>query len=341
MRNTLKKLKKTARAVRLSAGERIAMREVLMRHMEAHPANSTMPSVSPFSLFDIKKKKMISSFVVGGMLMGGTMSFAAESTVPGDVLYPVKVHVNESVRGVMAVSPKAKAEWDVRLVERRLEEVEMLAVASSSPESQEFAKENFEHYAERAKTRIAEFEDEDHEEALRVAGDFSDALYRHEEKIAKISANKGVTVDMTASTTMRGVAATTTIVRNESLQGTLKKVRETRDHADEKHKELKKKKGESLKSNESARSREDVKIHNTSENISANVSVATTTEDVTKKKEKNSDKKSESLKNKERDRKEELRATPALIVATSTPTKERTEEKKDDTENEEKPRDRN
>lgn len=339
MRNTLKKLKKTARGVRLGAMECVAMREVLVRHMKGHPAMNAGSSVSPFSLFDIKKKKAISAFLIGSILMGGTVSFAAENTVPGDVLYPVKVRVNESVRGVIAVSPKAKAEWDVRLVERRLEEVEMLAVASSSPESQEIAKENFEHYAERAKTRIAEFEEGDHEEALRVAGNFSDALHRHEEKIAKISADKGATVDMVVSTTTRGVVTTTTTttVRNESLRGTLKKVRETRDHADEKHKELKKKKDESSKNNEDPRPREEVRMNNTLENISVNVSATTTAEEFTKKKEKNTDKKFESLKNKERDRKEELRAMPTI---TSTPTKENREMKKDTKEDEEKTKNR-
>lgn len=61
------------------------------------------------------------------LLLAGSGSIAAENAVPGDFLYPVKVTVNEEVRGALSVSSKAKAEWNARLVERRLEEAEKLA----------------------------------------------------------------------------------------------------------------------------------------------------------------------------------------------------------------------
>ena len=62
------------------------------------------------------------------LLISGGMSFAAEGSLPGDVLYPIKVHVNERVRGTFSFSPKTKAEWEAKRGERRLDEVEQLAV---------------------------------------------------------------------------------------------------------------------------------------------------------------------------------------------------------------------
>ncbi|MHB8652017.1 MAG: DUF5667 domain-containing protein [Minisyncoccota bacterium] len=59
--------------------------------------------------------------------IGGGTSIAAEQSLPGDLLYPVKVHVNEPVRGAVAISDNDQAAWDTALANRRLEEAETLA----------------------------------------------------------------------------------------------------------------------------------------------------------------------------------------------------------------------
>jgi hypothetical protein len=58
-------------------------------------------------------------------LVSGT-SFAAEAALPGSPLYPVKVNVNEEVRAALALTPEAKADWDITRAERRLEEAAIL-----------------------------------------------------------------------------------------------------------------------------------------------------------------------------------------------------------------------
>jgi hypothetical protein len=60
------------------------------------------------------------------MLVGGT-SVYAEKAVPGDLLYGIKVGVNESAAGLFAVSKEEKTEWQERLVERRLDEAYRLS----------------------------------------------------------------------------------------------------------------------------------------------------------------------------------------------------------------------
>ncbi|HUQ30407.1 MAG TPA: DUF5667 domain-containing protein [Candidatus Paceibacterota bacterium] len=59
-------------------------------------------------------------------LMGGGTSFAAENALPGDTLYPVKVHVNESVREALALSHEGKAHVEGDLAARRLDEIQQL-----------------------------------------------------------------------------------------------------------------------------------------------------------------------------------------------------------------------
>jgi len=57
---------------------------------------------------------------------GGT-SLLAETAVPGDALYTVKTNVNESVRGSLAFSTSAEAEFKADLALRRLGEINALA----------------------------------------------------------------------------------------------------------------------------------------------------------------------------------------------------------------------
>ncbi|MDO8575741.1 MAG: DUF5667 domain-containing protein, partial [bacterium] len=63
------------------------------------------------------------------LVVGGGTAAPAEGALPGDILYPVKVHVNEEMRATLTVSPKAKAEWAVDRAGRRLEEAATLALS--------------------------------------------------------------------------------------------------------------------------------------------------------------------------------------------------------------------
>lgn len=53
-------------------------------------------------------------------------SFAAQGAVPGDMLYSVKIGVNENIRSAFALSANAEAKLQVDLLEERLEEAQTL-----------------------------------------------------------------------------------------------------------------------------------------------------------------------------------------------------------------------
>lgn len=61
------------------------------------------------------------------LFIGIGTSYAAESALPGDPLYAVKINLNEPIRGALAVSQASKAQWNVEQVSRRLVEAEKLA----------------------------------------------------------------------------------------------------------------------------------------------------------------------------------------------------------------------
>jgi hypothetical protein len=61
------------------------------------------------------------------MITGGT-SFAAQSSVPGDFLYPVKIGFNENIRAAFAVSADSEADLQADLLEERIEEAQALQI---------------------------------------------------------------------------------------------------------------------------------------------------------------------------------------------------------------------
>ncbi|MDO8604530.1 MAG: hypothetical protein Q7K40_04030 [bacterium] len=275
MDNIIKQLKNGAKHTRLSFSEKSEMKNVLLQHVRIHPVrgregsqrastsngdNPANTSVfqkksipSPFSIQSFRNTKTLPILVIVGLLMGGSVSFAAEQTVPGDVLFPVKVHVNERARGAVAITPKAKAEWDVRLVERRLLEVEKLAADTSAPsETKAIAEKNFKDYSERVKNRISKFEkDDDSHDAIETAGKFSEMLRKHEGKFEKsddpasrilkeenlIVQNSTTTVDASDP----ALLAPMSFDEDEQLKEVHEKVREMRNETEKKQKELKEK----------------------------------------------------------------------------------------------------
>ncbi|HEY4505052.1 MAG TPA: DUF5667 domain-containing protein [Candidatus Paceibacterota bacterium] len=109
----------------LSQAEKEAMRSHLLDYVANNPINSgTLAETGSYQsllqiLINIKYMPIALLLIV---ILGGGTSLAAERSLPGDALYGVKTGVNENVRGFFTVGAGAEANWEARLVERRLEE---------------------------------------------------------------------------------------------------------------------------------------------------------------------------------------------------------------------------
>ncbi len=70
---------------------------------------------------------------------GGTTGIVAEKSLPGDVLYPVKIHINENFESAVAFTAKSDAEVSVKHAAKRLAEAQKLKEKGklSSEQSQE------------------------------------------------------------------------------------------------------------------------------------------------------------------------------------------------------------
>lgn len=260
MEKIIKQLENVAKNTRLSTVEKSEIKSMLLQYVKSHPVNtvafSSRSVKSPFSINDFRNKKTLSAFVIGGLLLGSTVSFASESTVPGDVLYPVKIHINEPVLGAIAVTPQAKADWGVRKAERRLEEVEKLAEEPEvTPQVRELAEANFNVSTNQVQEHIANFEnDDDSDDAIATAEKFAEMLRKHERKLGERDALRltaaierasivPVAVNAIKETSVNTVQPATSAVKEkkESVGNVLKNVRGARGNAEKVQKELKQK----------------------------------------------------------------------------------------------------
>ena len=123
------------------------------------------------------------------LIFGGGVSFAAEGSLPGSVLYPIKVGVNEEVRAVLTLSEENKARWDAERAKRRLEEAEVLA-SRGKLDKQTAADINIrlETHTSETKKHIEKFRNEKKlEAAAEVSSDLESSLSTHTNILKKLA----------------------------------------------------------------------------------------------------------------------------------------------------------
>ena len=111
----LKKLNSVKQNIRMSESDKDFIRKNLLS--EISKTNLPIPS------YYRAKYLAISTFLIFG---SAGVSFAAENTLPGDFLYPVKININEKVAASLKFDPAKRAEYEITLANRRLEEMQTL-----------------------------------------------------------------------------------------------------------------------------------------------------------------------------------------------------------------------
>jgi hypothetical protein len=114
-----------AKNIKMSGQEKALLRAKLSSLPIPSPVSITKsPYFSRSHFWTLGKAAVAACLIVA--LGGGSLSYAAENTLPGDLLYPMKVSFNEEVVGAMKLTPEAKIAWQEKRVERRLSEIEAL-----------------------------------------------------------------------------------------------------------------------------------------------------------------------------------------------------------------------
>lgn len=176
MEDLLNNLKAHAKGVSLTAEEKISGREALRSYMALTP-NRTLQVSKParFGFLRLSYAGRAAGVFAASLtllLSAGGISYAAEGSVPGDTLYPVKVSFNEPILAAMAVSEKDRAEWSAERASRRLAEAEVLASRGAlRAETRVALDADFKHFSEGAELHLAKVREE--EDGDGVAADVS------------------------------------------------------------------------------------------------------------------------------------------------------------------------
>lgn len=113
--------------ITMTSEEKMAIRNRLVSKI-----GKSAPTRSPYlSAFFFMERHVLGTAFAVVLFLSGTVSAFAERALPGELLYNLKIGVNEEVLGWFRISPLAKAEWSVELAERRLEEIEITELDST------------------------------------------------------------------------------------------------------------------------------------------------------------------------------------------------------------------
>lgn len=174
--NQFKKGIEDIRTIGLSTEEK----RILHTHIMSRP----IPSPYPQSIFVLFSRSWITYSVASLLivaLLGGSAAVAAEQSVPGDLLYPVKIKVTEPARDLLVQTPTEHARWESQKASRRLEEAAILAKNNElTPERSKDIEERFQEHARAASKALNTLAITEATSTIHDIGqEFDDTLVEH------------------------------------------------------------------------------------------------------------------------------------------------------------------
>jgi hypothetical protein len=137
--------------IRLSKNQKETMREAVLLHVKNNPVVKK-EMIESFWFF---KANFVYKLAVILIVITGTVSFASERSLPGDMLYSVKI-AGENIREALILNEEAKIDYKVIQVARRLEEAEKLSIAGRLDEAMSAKiEDNFERISNDTITRLS------------------------------------------------------------------------------------------------------------------------------------------------------------------------------------------
>ena len=151
---------KEAKNVALEQTKKDLMQKEILMCMEKNPFPKTPLKKKWWVWLPVTKVPMIAfASLLFLVVVGVGATVTANSALPGDVLYPVKVGFNEKVKEVLAFSDQSKLKLNISLAELRLQEVEQLAVKGTiTSNNQAQLNDNFKKYADKVSTYMGKLE---------------------------------------------------------------------------------------------------------------------------------------------------------------------------------------
>ena len=124
-------IRKSSEDISLTTEERAKVRALLAEYTAMKPVRVSRASRAlPSFIYAFVRPALAGTMVFLVLLAGtGGITYAAEGSLPGDLLYGVKIRVTEPVVSALTSSGGAQARWQMTLAERRVHEAATLAKA--------------------------------------------------------------------------------------------------------------------------------------------------------------------------------------------------------------------
>ncbi|QQR50273.1 hypothetical protein IPF86_04340 [Candidatus Nomurabacteria bacterium] len=180
----------------LTLQEKESIRHEIVRAMQVpSPIAILSPFMKHFNWMFFTKATAIAVIVL--LVGGSSLTYASENALPGDLLYPVKIHVKEEIEVSFANTPMQKVTIQKERIERRISEVKTLkATGALTPKKVESVTIAFVDHAKELNQNIDELQSEGNNEAvLNVTSSLLPALVEFQ----KDSASNPVIADATAT----------------------------------------------------------------------------------------------------------------------------------------------
>ncbi|MFZ2886235.1 MAG: DUF5667 domain-containing protein [Minisyncoccia bacterium] len=187
MTNFEKHIEKAGKHYSLSDAEKARIERVLKSYMSFKPVRGEATASNSGTLWFFYMHRTIAAALIFAVATSSSAVYAAESSLPGDALYGVKTSVNEPVRVAFATNAEAKAEIQIEIAERRIEEATTLAAEGRLDDStQDELAASFKSYAAAASESIAKADEEDDSASTELASRFETRLAAHEMILAEV-----------------------------------------------------------------------------------------------------------------------------------------------------------
>lgn len=190
-------------------------------HMAKKPVKTTWVNI--WNVYIMERKFMPTLVFVAILLTTGGTSIAAENSLPGESLYPLKINVNEQLQALTAFTPEAKAKVASDAANQRLKEAVILSKRGQLNDgTKEILEQQIMKNAGEIKNQVASLVSTNNlKTAQSVTVNFESSLKTHALILAKLSADETLASSSTNSTstigsllvTVKDELATTTVAR--------------------------------------------------------------------------------------------------------------------------------
>ena len=216
--NDFEKQLKTLRDLRMNDSEKSALRVALAHTMRANPLpekSRSYPIRSPYTI--ATHPFMLRALALGLILLvagGSSLTIASAHALPGDILYPVKIHIKEPIETKFAGSSEKKILVQKEHIENRIAEIKTLkSQGAISKQQVAEVKEAFVDHAKEIGDTITELKAEGKQDVvLAVTTDLLPTLkeFNTEQRTLAATASAGATEEtsLPAGTTATAPAET-------------------------------------------------------------------------------------------------------------------------------------